>query len=118
MFRALSQKPPVSLERNIVLQRQCSLLGRLLGKQPAETKPAAQASTSSRGHAMRLASTILLLALGAASALAQPTVTTDRSDYPPGSPASIPAPGSQPSETVQLQILRIDIDENTGPEHD
>ena len=67
---------------------------------------------------MRLASTILLLALGAASALAQPTVTTDRSDYPPGSTASITGTGFQAGETVQLQILRIDIDENNGPEHD
>ena len=69
---------------------------------------------------MRLASTILLLALGATSALAQTntTVITDQSDYAPGSTATITGAGFQAGETVQLQVLRIDIDENNGPEHD
>ena len=69
---------------------------------------------------MRLASTILLLALGATSALAQTNaiVITDQSDYAPGSTATITGAGFQAGETVQLQVLRIDIDENSGPEHD
>src|ERR1035438_430690 len=98
----MSQKPTAAPDRNIAMQRQCSLLGRLLGKRRAMAKT----PTGSRGHSMRLASTILLLALGATSALAQPTVTTDRSDYPPGSTASITGTGFQAGETVQLQIDR------------
>src|ERR1035441_5973313 len=113
----MSQKPTATLERNVTMQRQCSMLGRLLEKQRAVGKTATQASTSSRGHAIRLASSILFLALGAASALAQPTVTTDQSDYPPGSTVSITGTGFQAGETVQLQVPRIDIHGNTGPEH-
>jgi hypothetical protein len=45
------------------------------------------------------------------------TVTTDREDYPPGSTAIITGTGFQPGETVELQVLRIDINENSGPEH-
>src|ERR1035441_4193293 len=96
----MSQKPTPTLERNVTMQRQCSMLGRLLEKQRAVGKPATKASTSSRGHAIRLASSILFLALGAASALAQPTVTTDQSDYPPGSTVSITRTGFPPGRTV------------------
>ena len=112
----MSQKSTAALDRNIAMQRQCSLLGRLLGKRRAVAKT----TTGSLGHSMRLASTILLLALGATSALAQTntTVITDQSDYAPGSTATITGAGFQAGETVQLQVLRIDIDENSGPEHD
>ena len=55
--------------------------------------------------------------VSAASALAQATVAADKSDYAPGSTATITGAGFQASETVQLQVLRIDIDENSGPEH-
>jgi hypothetical protein len=76
-----------------------------------------------RPHTMKrqlwatLSSVVILLA-GAGSALAQASVTTDQSDYPPGSTVYITGAGFQPGETVQLQVLRIDIPENTGAEHD
>jgi hypothetical protein len=54
----------------------------------------------------------------AGCALAQASVTTDQSDYPPGATVTITGSGFQPGETVQLQVLRIDLDENSGPEHD
>jgi hypothetical protein len=54
---------------------------------------------------------------GAGSALAQATVTTDQSDYPPGATVNITGTGFWPGETIQLQVLRIDIPENSGPEH-
>ena len=44
------------------------------------------------------------------------TVTTDKPDYPPGSTAIITGTGFQPGEIVQCQVLRIDINENSGPE--
>ena len=44
-------------------------------------------------------------------------VTTDQSDYPPGSTATINGSGFQPGETVELQGLRTDLPENSGPEH-
>ena len=55
--------------------------------------------------------------LGAWTASAA-TVTTDQSDYPPGSTVNITGAGFEPGEQVQLQVLRTDIDENSGPEHD
>ena len=45
------------------------------------------------------------------------TVTTDQLDYAPGSTAIITGTGFQAGETVVLQVLRIDINENSGPEH-
>ncbi len=62
-----------------------------------------------------------LLFLGATnSALAQTnaTVTTDKEDYAPGSTVQITGSGFQNNETVQLQVLRTDIPENSGEEHD
>src|SRR5437016_3726350 len=56
--------------------------------------------------------------LSAFSAVGQATVSTDKSDYPPGSTAIITGRGFQPGEAVQCQVLRIDINENSGPEHD
>jgi hypothetical protein len=47
----------------------------------------------------------------------QASVTTDQSDYPPGSTATINGSGFQPGETVELQELRTDLSENSGPEH-
>jgi len=49
---------------------------------------------------------------------ADPTVTTDKADYPPGSTVNISGSGFQAGETVELQVRRIDIDENSGTEHD
>ena len=43
-----------------------------------------------------------------------PTVTTDQADYPPGATVYITGAGFQAGETVQFQVLRIDIDENTA----
>ena len=45
------------------------------------------------------------------------SVTTDQSDYPPDSTATINGSGFQPGETVELQALRTDLPENSGPEH-
>lgn len=45
------------------------------------------------------------------------TVTTDQIDYPPGTTATITGTGFLPGETVELQVLRVDINENSGAEH-
>ena len=45
------------------------------------------------------------------------SVTTDQSDYPPGSTATSNGSGFQPGETVELQALRTDLPENSGPEN-
>ena len=54
---------------------------------------------------------------GEAGAQMQPSVATDQADYSPGSIVSISGTGFQPGETVRLQVLRIDVDSNDGPEH-
>jgi hypothetical protein len=45
------------------------------------------------------------------------SVTTDQSDYPPGSTATINGSGFQPGETVELQGRRTDLPENSGSEN-
>jgi len=64
-----------------------------------------------------LIAAIALAALGAATALAQPSVAVDQPDYHPFSTVYIAGAGFQAGETVQCQILRIDIDDNSGSEH-
>ena len=61
----MSQKPTAALETNIAMQHPCSLFGRLLGRQRAEAKPGAHASSGSRGPTRRVAQT---RTLGTASA--------------------------------------------------
>ncbi|MDB6018143.1 MAG: hypothetical protein JWR19_2632 [Pedosphaera sp.] len=46
-----------------------------------------------------------------------PSVVTDQSDYAPGSTATISGSGFQAGEVVQLQVLRTDIPDPDGPEH-
>ena len=46
------------------------------------------------------------------------TVTTDKSDYAPGSTAQISGSNFQPGETIQLQVLHNDGTPNTGGGHD
>ena len=48
---------------------------------------------------------------------AQASVTTDQSDYPPGSTVQISGSGFTPGETVQLQVLNLTDPGDTGPEH-
>jgi hypothetical protein len=55
--------------------------------------------------------------VGAGQVFGSASVTTDQSDYPPGSTATINGSGFQPGETVELQVLRTDLPENSGPEH-
>jgi len=64
-----------------------------------------------------LIAAIALAALGAATALAQPSVAVDQPDYHPFSTVYIAGAGFQAGETVLCQILRIDIDDNSGSEH-
>jgi len=45
------------------------------------------------------------------------TVTTDQSDYPPGSTVNITGSGFAPGETVQLQVLNITAPNDVGNEH-
>ena len=52
------------------------------------------------------------------TAFAQASVTTDKSDYPPGSTVIISGSGFQPGEIVQLQVLNVTNASDTGPEHD
>ena len=56
--------------------------------------------------------------LAGGKAYAQATVTTDQSDYPPGSTVNITGSGFAPGETVQLQVLNVTDPTDTGPEHD
>ena len=53
----------------------------------------------------------------AGQVLGPASVTTDQSDYPPGSTAIINGSGFQPGEAVELQGLRTDLPENSGPEN-
>ncbi len=47
----------------------------------------------------------------------EPTVTTDKQDYPPGSTATITGENFEPGETVELQVLHNDGTPNTGGGH-
>lgn len=47
-----------------------------------------------------------------------PRLTTDQSDYPAGATAQISGSGFAAGESVQLRVLRIDVPENLGAEHD
>lgn len=62
--------------------------------------------------------TYILLTCHAFAQTNPASVVTDKSDYAPGETVQITGSGFQPGETVQLQVLRIDVDENSGPEHD
>ena len=53
----------------------------------------------------------------AATAQTNATVTTDQSDYPPGSTVNITGSGFAPGETVQLQVLNITDTNDVGGEH-
>lgn len=66
-------------------------------------------------HLMRTLAVLFVIATGLN--LSAATVVTDRDDYPPGSTAVITGTGFLAGETVELQVLRIDINENSGPEH-
>lgn len=57
------------------------------------------------------------MALVGAANLNAATITTDKEDYPPESTAIITGAGFAAGETVELQVLRIDKNENSGPEH-
>ena len=58
----------------------------------------------------------VILVCGAKIASAQ-TVTTDQSDYAPGSTVNIAGTGFAPGETVQLQVLNVTDPTDTGDEH-
>jgi hypothetical protein len=47
----------------------------------------------------------------------QASVTTDQSDYPPGSTVQISGFGFQPGETVQLQVVNLTDPTDIGDEH-
>src|SRR5262249_31867487 len=49
--------------------------------------------------------------------LAQPNVTTDQADYPPGTTVCISGAGFYPLETVKLQVRQISSADNDRPEH-
>jgi hypothetical protein len=61
---------------------------------------------------------VALFAVNLAFNLTAATVVTDQQDYPPTSTAIITGSGFQAGETVVLQVLRIDINENSGDEHE
>ena len=54
---------------------------------------------------------------GKALAQAPPRVVIDRADYAPGSTVYIFGTGFAPGEGINLQVLRIDLPANDGPEH-
>src|SRR6266850_288315 len=64
-----------------------------------------------------LAVLIFGVVCGRLAAQVGPRVATDENDYSPGSSACISGAGFHPGETVQLQILRIDVNDNDCPEH-
>lgn len=65
----------------------------------------------------RVFPTLVAIFASAIQMLGQPSVLTDHADYSPGSTVSISGTGFQPAEAVRLQILRIDVPDNNGPEH-
>src|SRR6478609_6955870 len=54
----------------------------------------------------------------AGQTFAQPSVATDKPDYPPGSTVQISGSGFAPGEIIQLQVLNITSPNDNGPEHD
>lgn len=60
---------------------------------------------------------IFFIAAGA-KLFAQASVTTDASDYPPGSTVLISGSGFASDETVELQVSNITDSADAGPEHD
>jgi hypothetical protein len=60
----------------------------------------------------------MAFAVAGTTAFAQASVTTDQSDYPPGSTVQISGSGFQPGETVQLQVVNLTNPSDTGAEHD
>src|SRR5439155_21814059 len=61
---------------------------------------------------------LLLLLCASAWAQTGPTVTTDQSDYPPGSTAQITGSGFHASETVTLQVVHTDGTAEGGAGHE
>ncbi len=51
-------------------------------------------------------------------AFGQPSVATDKPDYPPRSTAQISGSGFAPGEIIQLQVLNLTTPGDNGPEHD
>ena len=64
-----------------------------------------------------LVAALALLVFGTVNALAQPSVAVDQLDYHPFSTVHITGTGFLPGEAVQCQVLRIDVDDNSGSEH-
>jgi hypothetical protein len=60
---------------------------------------------------------VAMIFAGAGSVLAQASVTTDQSDYPPGAIVQITGAGFQAGETVRLQVLNLTDPTDTGVEH-
>jgi DNA-directed RNA polymerase alpha subunit len=62
---------------------------------------------------------VAIIVASAGSAMAQAGVTTGQSACPPSPTLTITIPDSvfAAGETVQAEVLRIHIDENSGPEH-
>jgi Invasin, domain 3/Bacterial Ig-like domain (group 3) len=54
----------------------------------------------------------------AGKTFAQAGVTTDQTDYAPGSSVQITGSGFAPGENVQLQVVNLTNPSDTGPEHD
>ena len=53
--------------------------------------------------------------LNASEAYGFPTVQTDASDYPPGTPVNITGSGFQPNETVTIQLVESPLIDTHGP---
>ena len=53
--------------------------------------------------------------LNSAEAYGFPTVQTDQSDYPPGTPVTITGSGFQPGETVTIQLVESPLIDTHGP---
>ncbi|MEI6675227.1 MAG: invasin domain 3-containing protein [Verrucomicrobiota bacterium] len=73
--------------------------------------------------ALRLTRTLLLVltCVGAWSGSVQaadPSVTTDKTDYAPGSTADITGAGFQANETVEVQVFNLTNPTDIGTEHD
>ncbi len=60
----------------------------------------------------------LTLSLGAATAYAQATLTSDQPDYEPGSIATLTGAGFAPGETVTLQVHHADGTADSGTDHE
>src|SRR3954464_12369464 len=101
------------------MKRLLAVLGTLIKKNTGRT-PEPSRSCNVHPFALFLGCLLvasLLVPVSRGDGGTDPIVSTDKSDYPPGSTAEISGAGFQPGETVVLQVLHADGTPSDGADH-